>query len=99
MADIEGHRSVLDDEPSLKGVQHPGMGLFDAATADMRKKRNQRKDGTILAQMRRTSRDVEPNIVVYDLTGQFMRSRDIYDDTEEELELVSNCQTSHKPEC
>ncbi|TAQ87303.1 hypothetical protein B7494_g4386 [Chlorociboria aeruginascens] len=44
----------------LKGIILPGMDLFDSATPEMKRMRNQRKDGTILQQMIATSAQVEP---------------------------------------
>ena len=49
----------------LKGVLWPGMHLFDAATVEMRRKRNQKKDGSVLMQMEKASRDVHPTEVIY----------------------------------
>ena len=41
------------------------MDLFDAATAEMRRRRNQKKDGSALLQMEITSRTVQPTEVIY----------------------------------
>ena len=49
----------------LKGVLWPGMHLFDAATVEMRRKRHQKKDGSALMQMEKTSKDVHPTEVIY----------------------------------
>src|ERR1700733_8468000 len=49
----------------LKGVLWPGMHLFDAATVEMRRKRNQKKDGSALMQMEKTSKGVHPTEVIY----------------------------------
>ncbi|OBT77893.1 hypothetical protein VF21_03209 [Pseudogymnoascus sp. 05NY08] len=71
------------DNSKLKGVYWPGMDLFDSATAEMKRMRNQRKDGSILAQMRTTSREVEPNEIIYNTQGELQRIRDIYDSSVE----------------
>jgi hypothetical protein len=49
----------------LKGVLWPGMHLFDAATVEMRRKRNQKKDGSALMQMEKSSKNVHPTEVIY----------------------------------
>ncbi|KFY28248.1 hypothetical protein V493_03038 [Pseudogymnoascus sp. VKM F-4281 (FW-2241)] len=71
------------DNSKLKGVYWPGMDLFDSATAEMKRMRNQRKDGSILAQMKTTSREVEPNEIIYNTQGELQRVRDIYDSSVE----------------
>ena len=64
-ADLD--RGIVDtpDNSKLKGAVWPGMHLFDAATAEMRRKRNQKKDGSALMQMVRTSKSVQPTEVIY----------------------------------
>lgn len=52
----------------LKGVVWPGMDLFDAATPEMRRKRNQKKDGTLLKQLETTSQQVEPTEQIFKST-------------------------------
>ncbi|KAF3398060.1 hypothetical protein F1880_005771 [Penicillium rolfsii] len=49
----------------LKGVQWPGMDLFDAATPEMRRKRNQKKDGTLVKQLETTSQQIEPTEQIF----------------------------------
>ncbi|KAK2861258.1 hypothetical protein FQN49_004380, partial [Arthroderma sp. PD_2] len=44
-----------DEASRLKGIFWPGMDIFDSATEEMRRKRNQKKDGSILKQMEETS--------------------------------------------
>jgi hypothetical protein len=41
------------------------MHLFDAATAEMRRRRNQKKDGSALIQMEKNSKSVHPTEVIY----------------------------------
>ena len=41
------------------------MHLFDAATAEMRRRRNQKKDGSALMQIEKLSHSVEPTEVIY----------------------------------
>jgi hypothetical protein len=53
---------------SLKGPRWPGMDLFDAATPEMRRKRNQKKDGTLAKQMEATSQQVKPTEQIFKST-------------------------------
>jgi hypothetical protein len=66
------------DRSKLKGVFWPGMSLFDSATEDQKRKRNQRKDDSVVKQMEQTSADVEPTEFVWTEDGDFQRTRDIY---------------------
>lgn len=59
----------------LKGILWPGMDIFDSATEEMRKKRNQKKDGTILKQMEKTSESVEPTEMVFSPSGTLRKER------------------------
>ena len=68
----------LTDSAKLKGVFWPGMNLFDSATPEMKRMRNQKKDGNILEQMIATSRDTEPAEISYHANGEFRASRDIF---------------------
>lgn len=52
----------------LKGVVWPGMDLFDAATPEMRRKRNQKKDGTLVKQMEAISQQVKPTEQIFKFT-------------------------------
>ena len=66
------------DTSKLKGTIFPGMGLFDAATPEMRRKRNQRKDGAILEQMKASSAVVVPDESIWNEDIELERVRDIY---------------------
>ncbi|KAI0854327.1 hypothetical protein F5Y00DRAFT_267554 [Daldinia vernicosa] len=65
---------------SLKGVVYPGMGLFDAAKEEQRRKRNQRKPPAVLLQLEINSTMVTTREDVYDLNLNYIQSRDVYDD-------------------
>jgi hypothetical protein len=67
-----------NDTSKLKGIRYPGMGLFDAADEDQKKRRNQRKDDSVLKQMEEISSGIEPTECVWTEIGEFQRSRDIY---------------------
>ncbi|KAK0748281.1 hypothetical protein B0T21DRAFT_276734 [Apiosordaria backusii] len=71
-----------DNATKLKGVVYEGMGLFDSATTPQKKKRNQRKDESVLQKMEQTSRDITSVETVYELTQdglKRLRYRDVYD--------------------
>lgn len=68
----------LTDSAKLKGVLWPGMDLFDSATPDMRRMRNQKKDNNVLESMIATSLAVEPAEISYHPNGEFRASRDIF---------------------
>ncbi|KAK0119296.1 hypothetical protein ONS95_008143 [Cadophora gregata] len=68
----------LTDSAKLKGVIWPGMDLFDSATPEMKRMRNQRKDHTVLEDMIATSLASEPAEVSFHANGDFRGSRDIF---------------------
>lgn len=59
------------------------MNLFDSATAEMKRMRNQKKDGTALQQMKRSSAEIEPTEWIFNADGEFCRARDIFDESAE----------------
>jgi len=63
------------------------MALFDAATEEMKKRRNQKKDGSIVKRMERLSALVEPTEVVYSPGGNIKKERHI-DDLEDASSLI-----------
>lgn len=69
----------LDDKANectrLKGVCWPGMDIFDSASPDTRRRRNQKKDGSILAQMKANSAVVEPTELIFYSGGQLKKRR------------------------
>ena len=83
--------AILDEEPAvlstedaggsectkLKGVLWPGMDIFDSATPDMRRKRNQKKDISVLEQLELNSQDVEPTEFVFSPLGTLRKQRRI----------------------
>lgn len=84
--DQQSQFSVFDDpdyideeeeirQAKLKGTLWPGMDIFDSATVQMRKKRNQKKDDTALTHMRRTSKGVEPTEQIFSPGGTLQTER------------------------
>ncbi|KAK3383329.1 hypothetical protein B0T24DRAFT_687781 [Lasiosphaeria ovina] len=67
-----------NDSSKLKGIRYPGMGLFDSASELQKRKRNQRKDESVLKKMAQSSSGIEPTEFVWTEGGVFQRTRDIY---------------------
>ena len=65
------------DNTKLKGVYWDGMGIFDSATPDMRRKRNQKKAYSVIQSLMATSEVVEATEMVFDSDGELQRERDI----------------------
>ena len=61
----------------LKGVYWPGMAIFDSASPDAKRKRNQKKDGSILEQMEHNAAIVEPIELIFTPHGDFKKKRTI----------------------
>ncbi|KAI9885648.1 MAG: hypothetical protein M1823_002569 [Watsoniomyces obsoletus] len=81
---VEGERSdetidlELEAATQLKGVYWPGMDIFDSAPPEMKRRRNQKKDGSVLAQMELNSTLVEPTELIFMADGEFKKERRIY---------------------
>jgi len=74
------------------------MDLFDSATAEMKRMRNQKKDGTALLQMKRSSAGIEPTEWVFNADGEFRKVRDIFDESTESSS-VSGLNFSSPDDC
>ena len=78
---------LIEDEESeasrLKGLIWPGMDIFDAATEEMRRKRNQKKDGSLLKQMERCSEHIEATETIYSPSGVMRKRRPITGNVED----------------
>jgi hypothetical protein len=73
------------------------MHLFDAATAEMRRRRNQKKDGSALMQMEKTSRDVQPREVIYSEDWTSIKERPITGMVEDSSPLKGESPLPRKP--
>ncbi|KAE8351591.1 terpenoid cyclases/protein prenyltransferase alpha-alpha toroid [Aspergillus coremiiformis] len=71
----EVDKERVDEIARLKGVLWPGMDIFDSATEQMRRKRNQKKDESALLMMEKTSMGVEPTELVFSPTGILRKQR------------------------
>lgn len=65
--------------PQLKGTQYPGMNLWDAAPEEQRKKRNQKKDSSVLRKLERYSAMVMPRETVSCALGNVLKHRHMDD--------------------
>ena len=82
LSDSVGDTESLGDSSKLKGIIWPGMDLFDSASMDARRKRNQKKESTVLKSMQAQSERVEPNEVIYFPTWDIKKSRYISGEVE-----------------
>ena len=64
-------------EAQLKGVCWPGMAIFDSATPEMKKKRNQKKDASLALQLELSSTRVEATEQTFDSDGALRIERPI----------------------
>ncbi|KAF1953946.1 hypothetical protein CC80DRAFT_595490 [Byssothecium circinans] len=90
---------AVSESTKLKGVYWPGMDIFDSATPEMRRKRNQKKDSSVVQQLELNSQEVEALELIFTPQGSFKRQRrissSVYDDDEEDspIKLESPKQT------
>lgn len=90
--DGDSYGGVVDQEKAdemtrLKGVLWPGMDIFDSATEQMRRQRNQKKDGNIIKMMEKTSEGIEPTELVFSPTGILRKQRVISGNVEDSSPL------------
>ncbi|KAJ5969612.1 hypothetical protein N7501_005860 [Penicillium viridicatum] len=81
--DAETDKTRAEEIARLKGVLWPGMDIFDSATVQMRRRRNQKKDGAVLKNMEITSSLVEPTELVFSPRGTLLKERLITGNVEE----------------
>ena len=72
------------EHTKLKGAIWPGMGLFDSADQEMRRKRNQKKAVSVLKHLQSTSEQIEATECVFDSEGVLQRERPITGEPEED---------------
>lgn len=76
MGDCEEMEDVESTDASkLKGVFWPGMDMFDSATPDARRKRNQKKSTNVLERLEAMSQEIQPTEVVYNRAGNVRKIR------------------------
>ncbi len=69
------HEAGSAPSPILKGVQWPGMDIFDSASPEAQRKRNQKKNQSVMAQMELNSTAVEPMERIYWPEGGLKKER------------------------
>lgn len=77
---LDDRLSIFDEvcsahSPTLKGVQWPGMNIFDSASPEAQRKRNQKKNHSIMAQMELNSAVVQPLERIYWPEGGLKKER------------------------
>jgi hypothetical protein len=93
---------AVSESTKLKGVYWPGMDIFDSATMEMRRKRNQKKDSSVVEQLELNSQEVEAIECIFTPQGTLKRRRRIssaeYDDDDEvEIKTESPQPTRQRP--
>jgi hypothetical protein len=93
---------AVSESTKLKGVYWPGMDIFDSATPEMRRKRNQKKDSSVVEQLELNSQEVDATELIFTPRGSFKRQRRIssaeYDDEDEvEIKTESPRPTRQRP--
>jgi hypothetical protein len=83
-----GEPEPITDIMIPKGVQWPGMAMFDSATIEMKRKRNQKKSTNVLKQLQTTSELIEPNELVFDASGTHRKTRIITGEPESSDSLI-----------
>lgn len=82
---------AVSESAKLKGIIWPGMAIFDSATPEMRRKRNQKKDSSVVEQLEINSQEVEAMELIFSPQGSFKRQRrissSVCDDEEEEIAI------------
>lgn len=76
----EAGKSTIDEagqvqSPVLKGIQWPGMNIFDSANPEAQRKRNQKKTTSIMVQMELNSSAVEPLERIFWPEGNLKKER------------------------
>jgi len=75
--DLDLDDGLENDANKLKGIFWPGMNMFDAATPEMRRKRNQKKATSVVEQLEALSRDIEATELVFSPSGVLRKARHI----------------------
>lgn len=75
LGDDQDPLDAPNDMARLKGDIWPGMDIFDSATPEMRRKRNQKKAISVIVQLQATSEIVTPTELIFDHAGEFKKER------------------------
>lgn len=77
-----------DDTSKLKGIVWPGMGLFDAATPELKKKRNQKKDISVSDRLANMSEGIQKEELIFSPSGSLCKKRIISGQPQPEDDLL-----------
>lgn len=87
---IVGDQDGQSSTPQLKGAVWPGMDIFDSATPDMKRMRNQKKHASVFQNMILTSESIEQNEYIWDdKMAEITRTRNVYDSPSVDDSMVS----------
>lgn len=79
----ESRNAIVEDEEPiseaarLKGTLWPGMDIFDAAPPEARRRRNQKKQTSVVDRLKSYSAEVEPNEMIWTPAGSLWKERPI----------------------
>jgi len=76
-AEEEETTEIANEVSKLKGILWPGMNIFDSATAEQQRKRNQKKAVSVAVRLERYAADVEPIETIWTPWGSFYKERPI----------------------
>ncbi|CAD0091420.1 unnamed protein product [Aureobasidium vineae] len=94
------HVGDVDDEDEsskLKGVVWPGMGLFDAATPELKKKRNQKKDVSVNDRLATMSEGIQKEELIFSSSGTPLKRRVISGQPQPEEDLLPGEELPPRP--
>jgi hypothetical protein len=74
------------------------MDIFDSATPEMRRKRNQKKDISVVEQLELNSQEVEPTELIFTPQGSFKRQRRISSSNTDESSPIRVDTTPNRPQ-
>ncbi|KAI4188288.1 MAG: hypothetical protein L6R41_002239 [Letrouitia leprolyta] len=80
--EVAEEENFIPKTPELKGICYPGMALFDSANVDDQRKRNQRKNESLIAQIEQDSLEIECNEYIYWPDGSLKMCRFITGDVQ-----------------
>ncbi|KAI4764917.1 hypothetical protein E4T44_14618, partial [Aureobasidium sp. EXF-8845] len=86
-----------DDTSKLKGVVWPGMGLFDAATPELKKMRNQKKDISVNENLATMSERVQKEELIFSSSGGFHKKRPITGQPQPEDDVLPGEELPDRP--
>lgn len=69
--------TMVSEASKLKGIYWPGMDIFDSATPEMKRKRNQKKDVSVVEQLETNSQEVAATELIWTPCGTLKKERPI----------------------